>query len=107
MDIVEARNALESYVYNFRNTVNEDKSREKMGAEFCDEYVEKTKKYIEWLDANPSAEKAEYEAKKKESEDDFRPFLLKLYGADAPKEAGETVVPEPTAAPGPKVEEVD
>jgi hypothetical protein len=70
--------------------------------------LEGTKKYIEWLDANPSAEKGEYEAKKKEAEEDFRPFFMKLYATDPDvAKASDTFVPEPSAAPGPKVEEVD
>jgi L1 cell adhesion molecule like protein len=107
MEVVEARNALESYVYNVRNSLNDEKTREKLGAELCDQHLEGTKKYIEWLDANPSAEKGEYEAKKKESEEDFRPFFMKLYGTEEPNKASDTFVPEPSAAPGPKVEEVD
>lgn len=107
MEVVEARNALESYVYNVRNSLNDEKTREKLGAELCDQHLEGTKKYIEWLDANPSAEKDEYEAKKKEAEEDFRPFFMKLYGTEEPNKASDTFVPEPSAAPGPKVEEVD
>ena len=107
MEVVEARNALESYVYNVRNSLNDEKTREKLGAELCDQHLEGTKKYIEWLDANPSAEKGEYEAKKKEAEEDFRPFFMKLYGTEEPNKASDTFVPEPSGAPGPKVEEVD
>jgi heat shock 70kDa protein 1/2/6/8 len=110
MEVVEARNALESYVYNVRNSLNDEKTREKLGAELCDQHLEGTKKYIEWLDANPSAEKGEYEAKKKEAEEDFRPFFMKLYATDPDAaKASDTFVPEPSAsaAPGPKVEEVD
>lgn len=98
MEVVEARNGLESYVYNVRNSLNDEKTREKLGAELCDENLEKTKGYISWLDANTSAEKAEYEAQKTKAEEEFRPFFMKLY-------ATETSATEETK--GPKVEEVD
>ena len=106
MEVVEARNGLESYVYNVRNSLNDEKTREKLGAELCDEHLEKTKKYIDWLEANPSAEKAEYEDQKKAAEEDFKPFFMRLYAAEPADAAkGETFVPE--EAPAPKVEEVD
>lgn len=111
MEIVEAKNGLESYVYNVRNSLTDEKTREKLGAELCDEHLEKAKGYISWLDENQSAEKSEYEAQKTKAEEDFRPFFMRLYssenteqkvpqGQDASEEA-------PSAEPGPKIEEVD
>ncbi len=98
MELVEARNGLESYVYNVRNSLNDEKTREKLGVEACDEYLEKTKVYLDWLDANASADKAAFEDKKKAAEDEFRPFLMKLYGAQDNSAA---------EAAGPTVQEVD
>ena len=99
MELVEAKNGLESYVYNVRNSLNDEKTREKLGVEACDEYLEKTKVYLDWLDANASADKATFEDKKKAAEDEFRPFLMKLYGAQDNSGA--------TEAAGPTVQEVD
>ena len=98
MEVVEARNGLESYVYNVRNSLTDEKTREKLGAELCDENLEKTKGYLSWLEANTSAEKAEYDEQKTKAEEEFRPFFMKLYAT------------EPSAteeAKGPKIEEVD
>ena len=97
MELVEARNGLESYVYNVRNSLNDEKTREKLGVEACDEYLEKTKVYLDWLEANASADKAAFDDKKKAAEDEFRPFLMKLYGAQD----------NSRAADGPTVQEVD
>jgi len=97
MELVESRNGLESYVYNVRNSLNDEKTREKLGVEACDEYLEKTKAYLDWLEANASADKAAFDDKKKAAEDEFRPFLMKLYGAQ--DNSG--------AADGPTVQEVD
>merc|ERR1712083_1209890 len=35
---------------------------------------------IDWVDANPNAEREEYEAKKKEIEDIWRPIISAAYG---------------------------
>ena len=122
MELVEARNALESYVYNVRNSLNEEKTREKLGAEMCDTHLENTKTYITWLEENPSAEKSAYEDQKKKAEEEFRPFFMKLYAAEdqskgmpgagmpgAPGMPGAGMPASASAddAPAPKVEEVD
>ena len=104
METVEARNGLESYVYNVRNSLNDEKTREKLGAEMCDENLEKAKDYISWLEANTSGEKAEYEEKKKTAEEDFRPFFMRLYATDPEKGAPMSAE---SGEPGPKIEEVD
>lgn len=123
MEVVEARNGLESYVYNIRNSIQEDANKEKLGEEFCNEYLEKAKEYIAWLDSNQNGTKEEYEEKKKEAEEALRPFLLKMYasqtptpgapgapdvdvsGTPAPSNTTHTDTPAP--APGPKIEEID
>ena len=121
MEVVEARNGLESYVYNSRNAMNEEKNREKLGAEFCDTYVEKTKEHIGWLESNPNGEKATYDDQKKVAEEDFKPFFIKLYegmnskGQMTPEQMAAMAAAQGTAGekaadtspPEPKVEEVD
>ena len=79
MEVVEARNTLESYVYNSRNAMNEDKNKEKLGAEFCETYVEKTKDHISWLESNTEVDKAACDEQYKKAVDDFKPFFVKLY----------------------------
>jgi len=103
MEKVESKNGLESYVYNVRNSLNDEKTREKLGADECDKYLEKTKVYLDWLDANQSASKEEYEEQKKASEGDFQPFFMKLYATEGDaKDATSEDVPS-----GPRVDEVD
>jgi len=101
MEKVEAKNGFESYVYNVRNSLNDEKTREKLGADECDKYLEKTKVYLDWLDANQSASKEEYDEQKKLSEGDFQPFFMKLYASDGSTKDAEDV------PAGPRVEEVD
>ena len=105
MEKVEAKNGLESYVYNVRNSLNDEKTREKLGASECDSYLEKTKVYLDWLEANSSASKEEYEDQKKASEADFQPFFMKLYATEPGSES--SGADTSAEAPGPKIEEVD
>ena len=108
METVEARNGLESYVYNVRNSLNDEKTREKLGADLCDENLKITSEFITWLEsAASSTEKSEYEDKKKEAEEVFRPFFMKLYAAEDASKAGSAAGGTETPAPGPKIEEID
>jgi L1 cell adhesion molecule like protein len=110
---VEAVNEFEGYLYNARNSLKEDKVKEKLGAE-ADEALKLVDEGLEWLQENPSASAEEYKEKMKEYEGKVRPFLMKLYAGSGP-DGAEGMMPgmmgqpsqEPAAAAGPKVEEVD
>jgi L1 cell adhesion molecule like protein len=97
MERVEAKNGYESYVYNTRNSLNDEATRSKLGAELCDSNLEKVKEYLSWLDEHSTAEKEEYAEQQKKAEEEFRPFFMKLYANDS---TGEPVKE-------PKIEEVD
>jgi L1 cell adhesion molecule like protein len=110
---VEAVNEFEGYLYNARNSLKEDKVKEKLGAE-ADEALKLVDEGLEWLQENPSASAEEYKEKMKEYEGKVRPFLMKLYAGSGP-DGAEGMMPgmmgqpsqEPAPAAGPKVEEVD
>jgi len=78
---VEARNSLENYVYQIRNSINDN---EKLGSKIGEEdkqTVEDTiKEAIEWLEANQSADKEEFDAQYKQVEKVVQPIFSKLYG---------------------------
>jgi len=97
---VEARNGLESYLYNLKNSIVNAKDVK---------VSEEDKKTIEtlvadgmkWLDENNSASKEDYDAKQKEFEEKINPIMASMYGAMG----GGT---QPNAATSePVVEEVD
>jgi L1 cell adhesion molecule like protein len=100
---IEARNQLESYLYNARNSLQEEKVKEKLGAE-AESALEEIQQGITWLDNNSECEKEEYEEKQKEVENKIKPVLMKLYqdaAQDFKANGGDS---ESTA---PHVEEVD
>lgn len=106
MERVETRNGAEAYLYNARNTLREDKVKEKLAGEDIDAAEAVITEGLAWLDEHREATVEEVKEKQKEWEDKIRPTLMKLYegvpppGTEAAAEAG-------AAAPGPKVEEVD
>ena len=107
MERVEAKNELEGYLYNARNTVREDKVKEKLGADEIAKAEEVLKGHIDWLDSHADEDKDTYKARYEEAQNEIRPLLMKLYGAQdfSGKTAGDTA--QAQAEPGPKVEEVD
>jgi L1 cell adhesion molecule like protein len=106
---VEARNALENYAYNMRNTVKDDAVAAKLDAgdkEALDKAVEDA---IKWLDDNQLAEVDELEHRLKELEGVCSPIVAKMYaaggGGGAP--GGAPGGDAGGDAAGPKIEEVD
>ncbi|KAH7433601.1 hypothetical protein KP509_07G076800 [Ceratopteris richardii] len=108
---VEAKNSLENYAYNMRNTVRDDKLKlDSADKETIEKAISET---IEWLDHNQLAEVDEFEDKMKELESICNPIISKMYqgagGGEMPNMAGG---PKPSygdasTGAGPKIEEVD
>jgi len=77
---IEARNALESYTYQVKNTISDP---EKLGDKISEDdksaiqaAVDET---IQWLDNNREAEKDEYDVQHEELEKIVKPIFSKLY----------------------------
>ncbi|KAI3649344.1 hypothetical protein MP228_005801, partial [Amoeboaphelidium protococcarum] len=107
---IHAKNGLESYAYNLRNTLNDDNLKGKIN-EADKETLEKAiTETISWLDQNLEASKEEFESKQKELEGTANPIMTKLYQAGGmPQGAapgGAPGAPQPDTT-GPSVEEVD
>ena len=96
MERIESKNKLESYLYNTRNSVKEEKVKEALGDTDIDNIINDG---IQWLESNSEASQKEYENKYKEYEDKIKPIMMKLYENSGSPGSG------PSA--GPKVEEVD
>lgn len=81
---IDAKNSLDSYLHSMKNTVEDP---EKLGKKLSDEEKETitsaVKEQITWLDANPNADKQDYEDRLKDIEGICNPIVSKLY-----KEAG-------------------
>jgi L1 cell adhesion molecule like protein len=95
---VEAKNQLESYLYNTRNSLTEEKVKEKLGDD-ATSALATVEEGIKWLEANQDEQKQTYADKQKEFTDKLQPTMMKLY-AQEPKQGSD-------ASSGPTVQEVD
>lgn len=78
---VEAKNGLESYAYNLKNTLNDEKIRGKVSAEDRSTIEGKVQEVTKWLESNHDATTEQYEAKQKELESVVNPIMQKIYAA--------------------------
>jgi len=112
---VDAKNGLENYAYNMRNTIRDDKVADKIDASDKETLEKEIDGVIEWLDNNQMAETDEFEDKQKELEGKCNPIISKLYqgGGGMPGGmpdmggAGGDAPPSSAGGPGPSIEEVD
>jgi len=108
---LEARNELENYAYNLKNSVNDEK------VSLSDDDKETLKGQIEealkWLEGNQTAEKDEFKAKLEELTKVSGPIMLKMYTAGGAGMSGMSGMPdmpsdEPSPVPSePIIEETD
>jgi len=116
---ISAKNGLESYCFNMKSTIEDEKLKDKLSEEDKKVIQDKCNDVIKWLDANQLAETEEYEHKQKELEAVCNPIVTKLYqGMGGAPGAGMPGFPgAPGGAPGgpapgaggagPTIEEVD
>ncbi|KAF5315971.1 hypothetical protein D9611_004634 [Ephemerocybe angulata] len=77
---ITSKNGLESYAYNLRNSLNDDKLADKFDAADKTKLETAVNETIQWLDASQEASKDEYESKQKELEAIANPIMQRLYG---------------------------
>ncbi|KAI5710434.1 hypothetical protein M8J75_008615 [Diaphorina citri] len=113
--VISAKNSLESYCFNMKSTVEDEKLKDKISDAERTQILDKCNDVIKWLDANQLAEKEEFEHKQKELEAICNPIITKLYqgsggapgGFPGAPGAGAPPSGAPGAGPGPTIEEVD
>merc|ERR1712100_607484 len=111
---IEAKNGLENYCFTMRNTLQEEKLKDKFEGDDKDKIGKAVQEALDWLDKNKLAEKDEFEAKQKELEGVVNPIMMKVYQAaggggmpDGGMPGGGFDGAAPGGAGGPTVEEVD
>ncbi|CAO3582408.1 unnamed protein product [Absidia cylindrospora] len=110
---IQARNGVESYAYNLRNTLQEEQVKDKLEPADKEKIEKAISETIEWLDNSHEASKEEYESKQKELEETANPIMMKLYQGQEGGAPGGAPGGFPGGAPGaggadgPTVEEVD
>lgn len=76
---ITAKNALESYCFNMKSTVEDEKMKDKISDAEKTQILDKCNETVKWLDSNQLGEKEEYEHKQKEVEAICNPIITKLY----------------------------
>merc|ERR1711883_29181 len=115
---IEAKNGLENYCFTMRNTLQEEKLKDKFEGDDKDKIEKAVQEALDWLDKNQLAEKDEFEAKQKELEGIVNPIMMKVYqaagggGGEMPGGMpggfpGADGAPPGAGGTGPTVEEVD
>jgi len=117
---ISAKNGLESYCFNMKTTLDDEKVKDKISEDDMKAIVDKCDEAIKWLDANQLAEVEEFNDKQKEVESVCNPIITKLYqGAGGMPEGmpdmggmgggmpGAGAGGASTGGAGPTIEEVD
>merc|ERR1712147_77937 len=89
---ITARNGLESYLYNLKNTLEDDEKgvSDKIEASEKNELISLIDESLDWLEENPEAEADEYSDKQKEVEQVANPIMRKVYqGEGMPGDSGD------------------
>jgi heat shock protein 1/8 len=110
---IEAKNGLENYAYNMKNTMGDESAGGKLDPDDKAKIIAAVEETIGWLEGNQTAEVDEFEDKLKELEGLCNPIISKMYqgAGGAPPDmggmGGDAGAEAPGAGPGPKIEEVD
>ena len=76
---IEAKNSLEQYAYQIKNTLKDEKLKDKFSEDEKKQIETKVDEVLKWANDNPAASKEEYDAKVKEIEAVFNPIMQKIY----------------------------
>jgi len=122
-DRISSKNNLESYCFNMKTTLDDEKVKDKIGEDEKKTILDKCDETIKWLDANQLAEVEEFNDKQKEVEGICNPIITKMYAAAGgapegmpegmggmpgmPGGMGGGAAPGAGGGAGPTIEEVD
>jgi len=88
---IDAKNGLEGYLYNLKNTLDDDEKglADKLSEEDKEELTTAIDDALDWMDENPEADAEEYSEKQKEVEQIANPIMRELYQGQAPGGGGD------------------
>merc|ERR1739844_198472 len=86
---IDAKNGLESYVYNLKNTLNDDEKELSISAGDKKEMEDMIDEALDWLEDNPEADAEEYAEKQKEVEQVANPIMRNMYAGGAGGDYGD------------------
>ena len=85
---IEAKSKLENYCYSLKNSVNDEKLKDKISSGDKETITNNADETIKWLEDNQSADVDDYDKKQKELESVCSPIMMKVYQETAPAAGG-------------------
>merc|ERR1712012_1488191 len=76
---IAAKNSLESYCFNMKSTMDDEKLKDKISEDDKRMIISKCEEAAKWLDGNQLAEVDEFQDKQKEVEAVCNPIITKMY----------------------------
>ena len=102
---IEQRNALDSYIFSVKQSLNDEKLKDKFTEDDKNSIQDKIKEVQEWYDDNMEASKEDYVEKQKELESVFSPIMMRVYQETAPPQ--EQPMEQPTEQPTESNDDID
>merc|ERR1711998_198379 len=81
---IDAKNGLESYCYQMKNTISEYKFKSAVSEDEASQVQAKVDEVMAWLDTAEHAEKDEFESMQKDLEAVYNPIITKMYQGGMP-----------------------
>ena len=92
---IEAKNSLENFAFQVKNQLNNDQLKDKFEVGDKDKIEQSVNEVLQWLESNQTAEKEEFEDRKKELENVVHPIMTKVMnGSGASHSASQPPNPE-------------
>merc|ERR1712057_130479 len=105
---IDAKNGLESYCYQMKNTISEDKFKSAVSEDEVKALTEKVDETMAWLETAEHAEKEEFDSMEKELQAVCNPIITKMYqagGGGMPEGGMPSAGGDDAPAGGPTIEE--
>jgi len=87
-DRISAKNKLEQYAYGLKQTITDDKTKDKISAGDKSTIESAVTETTKWVENNENASVEEFESKQKELEGVAQPIIMKLYQQGGGPEGG-------------------
>jgi len=80
---IDSRNGLESYLYNLKNTLDDEETGGNISPQDKKELQDMIDEALDWMDENPESDKEDYDEKRKEVEQVANPIMRDMYAGGA------------------------
>ncbi|KAL4427175.1 hypothetical protein ABPG74_013379 [Tetrahymena malaccensis] len=77
---LDAKNSLENYVFSIRNTLKDEKLKDKFSKDERQNLEQLIEETFKWIESNQNEEAEFYKQKQTKLEEAFNPIMMKIYG---------------------------